>query len=255
MKHTLTVAKFTFVEVYRSKVMTSIIFLALAVLLVTYIASEFAYGAPAKIALDFGLGITTISNLVISVFIGSTLLSREIEQKTLYMILSRSISRTSFLVGKILGLSFLLLVNTIALAGVSIAVFAYLGGQFHNLILWSAYFSFLESFILMLFAVFFSLLTNNTLAVIYSIGIFTVGHSISETAKIFIAKTNVYFHSVIKMSFYLLPNFYKLNLKDFVLYNQSLPWSYLINVQVYAYFYVIFMFLIISQTFKLKNLD
>jgi ABC-2 type transport system permease protein len=255
MKHTLTVAKFTFIEVYRSKVMTSIIFLAIAVLVVTYVASEFAYGAPAKVALDFGLGVTAISNLVMSIFIGSTLLSREIEQKTLYMILSRSISRTAFLVGKILGLSIVLLVNTVALVGVSLAVFVYLGGQFQNLILWSAYFTFLESFILMLFAVFFSLLTNNTLAVIYSIGIFAVGHSISETAKIFIAKSNVFFHAMIKLCFYLLPNFYKLNLKDFILYNQTLPWSYLINIQVYAYFYILFMFLIISQAFKLKNLD
>ncbi len=255
MKQTLIVAKYTFIEVYRSKVMTSIFFLALAVLVMTYIASEFAYGAPAKVALDFGLGITTISNLAMAIFIGSTLLNKEIEQRTLYMILSRSISRSSFLIGKILGLSVVLLTNTLVLNLVSVGVYVLLGGVISKLIFWAAYFSLIEAFIVLLFAVFFSLLTNTSLAVIYSIGIFTVGHSINETSKIFFAKSNPLFHSILNVCFFMLPNFYKLNLKDFVIYQQNISWDYLLNIQIYAILYIVFMLLVISQVFKAKNLD
>ena len=78
MKNIITVTKFTFLEVYRSRLMISLVFLALGLVLVTFVASEFAYGAPAKVALDVGLGIMSISNLIISIFIGSTLLNKEI---------------------------------------------------------------------------------------------------------------------------------------------------------------------------------
>lgn len=69
MKKTLIVAKYTFIEVYRSKVMMSIVFIATGLMLVAYVASEFAYGAPAKVALDCGFGLMSLSNIVMGIFI------------------------------------------------------------------------------------------------------------------------------------------------------------------------------------------
>lgn len=255
MKNILTVTKYTFIEVYRSKVMASVFFLAMGLVLVTYIASEFAYGAPAKVALDFGLGIITLSNLAMAIFIGSTLLNKEIEQKTLYMILSRSIPRSSFLYGKILGLSAVLLINTFVLSLISIGIYLYLEGSFQVLFVWATYFSFVEAFIIMLFAVLFSLLTNTTMSVIYTIVVFVVGHSLNETSKMFFAKTNAVFSKIIDLSFFIVPNFYKLNLKDFVLYKQDVDFSYLIGVQSYAFLYTASLLLFIAYIFKNKNLD
>ncbi|MDO9181767.1 MAG: ABC transporter permease subunit, partial [Bacteriovorax sp.] len=129
MNKTSVVAKYTFIEVYRSKVMLSIVFIAIGLVFISYVASEFAYGAPAKVALDFGFGLTSISNLIMSIFIGSTLLSKEIENRTLYMILSRPISRTSFMLGKVIGLSSVLIINTLILSLLSVGIYCFLGGH------------------------------------------------------------------------------------------------------------------------------
>ncbi len=112
MKNTITIAKYTFVEVYRSKIMLGIIFLAIGMLMITMVASVFAYGAPEKVALDFAIGMMSVANLLIAIFLGVTLISKEIESKTLYMILSRPINRFEFLTGKVIGLSTVLIVNT-----------------------------------------------------------------------------------------------------------------------------------------------
>ncbi len=255
MKNVFTVARFTFIEVYRSKVMTSIVFLAIFLLFVTYVASEFAYGAPAKVALDFGLGIITLSNLGMAIFIGATLLSKEIEQRTLYMILSRSMSRTSFLIGKIIGLSSVLLINTLVLSMTSLSIYLYLRGSFQDLFVWAVYFSFIEAFIVMLFAVLFSLLTNTTMAVIYSIFIFIIGHALNETSKLFFAKADPVMREIINISFYFVPNFDKLNLKDFVIYKKSMEIDYLAGMQIYSFVYVLALFFLITYIFKNKNLD
>lgn len=255
MKNTLIVARYTFTEVYRSKVMTSIVFLAVFLLVVTYVASEFAYGAPAKVALDFGLGVITLSNLGMAIFIGATLLSKEIEQKTLYMILSRAVSRNSFLIGKIIGLSSVLLINTFVLSLTSLSIYLYLKGTFQSLYLWAVYFTFIEAFIVLLFAVLFSLMTNTTMAVVYSIIVFIIGHALNETSKLFFAKTNVVMKEILNISFYFVPNFFKLNLKDFVLYKKELGLEYVLGMQAYALAYILGMLILITYIFKNKNLD
>jgi len=255
MKNVLTVAKFTFLEVYRSKLMMSLGFLGIGLIVLCYVASEFAYGAPEKIALDVGLGILSLSNVAIAILIGSTLMAREIEQKTLYMILSRPISRSAFLFGKIAGLSSVLILNSVILGVISVSLYGFYAGKFENLVPWVIYFSFLEAFVVLLFAVLFSLLTNTTLSVIYTIGIYFVGHAINETSKILFAKTSFVFSSILKMGLFIVPNFYRLNLKDFVIYQQSLSFNYLFNTHIYVLLYLIALVTTVNLVFKNKNLD
>lgn len=255
MNNLLNVAKYTFLEVYRSKLMISLIFLALGLILVSYIASEFAYGAPGKVSLDVGLGFMSISNLIIAIFIGSTLLSREIEQRTLYMIISRPISRASFLMGKILGLSSFLLINTCILGALSVILFMLHGGGFERLFIWTIYFSFIEAFVVLVFSVLFSLITNTTLSVIFSMCTFIVGHALNETSKLIFTKVSPFFTKIVDISFIFIPNFYRLNLKDYVLYNQSISQAYLIQTQFYILLYLTALILLIILIFKNKNLD
>lgn len=255
MKKTLIVAKYTFIEVYRSKVMFSIIFIAIGLIVISYVASEFAYGAPAKVALDFGYGLTAISNLIMAIFIGSTLLSKEIESRTLYMILSRPISRSSFMLGKVLGLSSVLVINTLVLSLISSGIYHYLGGQLNSLMFWAAYFSFIEAFIIMLFSILFSLITSNALAIIYTIIAWIVGHSMSATSKIFFAKSNNFFNYTLKTISGIIPDLEKLNLKDLLIYEQNVSINYLLTAQLYAFLYIFAILIIISLLFKNKNLD
>ena len=255
MKKTLIVAKYTFVEVYRSKVMASIIFIAIGLLAVVYVASEFAYGAPSKVALDFGFGLMSISNLIMAIFIGSTLLSKEIENRTLYMVLSRPISRTSFLHGKVMGLSSVLVINTVILCFVSVAMYYLLGGKLSTLMFWTAWFSIMEAFVLMLFSVFFSLITSNALAVIYTIVVWIVGHTLGSVLKLMYTKLTPVLNFFLKFSSSVIPDLDKINLKDLLIYKQSVSLEFLIKSQSYITLYIMAQLFFISYVFKNKNLD
>lgn len=251
----LTVAKYTFLEVYRSKLMFGILLLAIGLLIVTYVASEFAYGASAKVALDVGLGIMSLSNLAIAIFIGATLINKEIEQRTLYMVLSRPISRASFLFGKITGLSTVILINTTLLGSLSVLLFVQHGGSFQTLFIWAILFSFFEALIILIFAVFFSLIANITLSVICTFAVCVAGHALNETFRLLLVKFSPVLKSIIDVCFFFIPNLYKLNLKDFLLYQQTLNGQYLIMTQLYALLYLVGIFAIVMLIFKNKNLD
>ncbi len=255
MKKALKVAQYTFIEVYRSKVMFSILFIAIGLVVVSYVASEFAYGAPAKVALDFGFGLMVISNLVMAIFIGTTLLSKEIESRTLYMILSRPISRISFMFGKILGLSSVLIVNTVLLSSFSVGIYYYLKGVPSSIMIWTAWFSLVEAFIIMLFAVLYSLITSNGLAVIYTIFTWIVGHSFATTTKSVFAKSSLFFSNLLKATSFIIPDLDKINLKDLMIYEQSISLNFIVYTQLYVTFYIAALLLVISHVFKNKNLD
>lgn len=255
MKNLFIVLKYTVIEVYHSKLMVGIAMLAFGLVVISYVASEFAYGAPAKVALDVGLGVMSLSNLAISIFIGATLLSKEIEQRTLYMIISRPISRATFIIGKILGLSSVLFLNTFLLGLFSMGLFIYYGGKWEYLFVWTLLFSFLEAFIVLLFSVVFSLVTNTTLSVVGTVGVFVVGHALNDTAKSIFVKISGTFSTIISASYFLVPNFYRLNLKDFLLYEQNIKLNYLLGTSVYAILYLLALFFLVTLLFRNKNLD
>lgn len=255
MKNILTIAKFTFIEVYRSKIMLGVVFLALGMLIMTMVASAFAYGAPDKVALDFSIGMMSVANLLIAIFLGVTLISKEIESRTLYMVLSRPISRFAFLLGKIFGLSSVLIINTIFLTLVGLMSYRYLGGTGEELVYWVAFFSFIEAVIVMLFGVMFSLISNPSLASVFTILTLVSGHTITSTLTNFFAKTSNLTMIVLKYSLFFIPDFERINLKDFLIYKQQIANSYLYSSLAYVLLYIAVLMIVVSMIFSRKNLD
>ena len=252
---TYIVAKYTFREMIKSKILYNILILGFALLFISYLAYSFTYGVPARMALDFGLGMLTLTSVGMAIFLGVGLVSKEIENRTLYMILSRPLHRSSFFIGKIVGLSSVMLLNIIILAMISLSLYFYLGGEFQSLIGWSIFFSILESFLVLLITVMFSLISNRTLSVIFSISIYTVGHAISGTLVNSFAKSNDIIFNLLKLYYTFFPNFSKLNLKDHVLYDQDLSYFNLSGITLYALIYSLLIIVVSCLIFNRKNLD
>ncbi len=127
------IANYTFKDLLKSKIFYITLFMGLMIMLATYVATEFTYGVPEKVALDFGLGLLSLSSLGVSLFMGATLLSNEIESRTVYMVISRPAPRWVFIIGKILGLLLVLLLNISVLSIMTIGCSSFLGGQIESI--------------------------------------------------------------------------------------------------------------------------
>lgn len=255
LKHIFLVSRFTFIEVARSKLMVAIPILGFMLLFVAYIASSFAYGAPGRVAVDVGLGLMSMSNLFMAIFIGSTLISKEVDSKTIYMIISKPLSRSSFILGKILGLLLVVMINAFVLVLLSQIIYRFFNGQFNNLVWWIGLMSLMESTIILLVAVFFSLFTNVSLTVIFTILVWVLGSVLSETQKLIFVKNNALLEGVTKMVSIVMPDFSKFNLKDFVLYQQTIETAYLLNTVLYFVLYALFMCFLNDYLFKKKDFN
>lgn len=249
------VAYYTAKEIIKSRILINVVLLGLALLLVTFVAFSFTYGDVARVALDFGLGMLSLSSVGIAIFIGVGLLSKEIENRTVYMIISRPVERYSFILGKMIGLSVVLVLNILLLSILTLSCYFFVGGEYSSIILWSILFTILESILVLLVVCLFSLLTTPTLSVIFSIVVYISGHSVSSAKLTLFAKNMPGLVEALNFYHFILPGFYKLNIKDFVLYKQSLEVSYIASTFSYAILYSIFLAILSILVFDKKNLD
>jgi ABC-2 type transport system permease protein len=251
----IIISKYTFMDIFKSKIFYVTIVVGLATMLMTYVATEFTYGVPSKVALDFGLGMLSISSLSISIFMGVTLLSKEIESRTLYMVISRPVPRWVFISGKISGLITVLVVNLLILSVMTILTTYFLGGKLSPIILIAICFNLIEAILLLLVVILFSLFSNTIISTVASLIILASGHAIKEAQGALFVESRPFLKMIVDFYHLVLPAFYKLNFKEFVVYSQTIDTTYVIQAFVYGSLYSLFLFFMIVYVFKLKNFD
>lgn len=94
----------TYREAVRDKVLFGVLVFAAGVLALTLALGELSLDQHMRVVTDLGLASISIFSVVIAIFLGSSLLYKEIERKTLYVILPKPIARFEFLLGKYLGI-------------------------------------------------------------------------------------------------------------------------------------------------------
>src|SRR5437867_10705162 len=124
MRAVVAIAVNVFRESVRDKVLYNLVLFAVVMIGASYLIGQLTAGQDVKIIKDLGLAAISVFGLFIAVFIGIGLVSKEVERRTIYSLLSKPISRQQFIVGKYLGLVLTLLVNV---AVMTLAYYAVLG--------------------------------------------------------------------------------------------------------------------------------
>jgi Cu-processing system permease protein len=119
----------TFREAVRARLLLGLATLALATALYSIAVGEFSLRAASRVVADLGAASISVYAVIASVVLGATSLYRELEQKTLYPILARPISRAEYLVGKFVGMLLTLIVFVGLDAAVVLLVLAHYGGR------------------------------------------------------------------------------------------------------------------------------
>lgn len=95
----------TFREAVRDRVLYAVLGFATAILLFTLAIAELSLAQEERVVRDLGLASISLFSVVVAIFLGSSLLYKEIERKTLYVILPKPIRRHQFLIGKYGGIT------------------------------------------------------------------------------------------------------------------------------------------------------
>jgi len=170
------IARNTFREAMRDRVLAGVIGAGVVVLVATQVLAPLAIGEGKRLTIDLGLSAISILGLLIVMLVGTSMVAKEIERRTVFNLLSRPISRHDYLIGKWAGLSAALWAFAIALGFGLWMTLAIRGVTGHGASITEAvYMAGLELSAITSTAVLFSALSTPVLSALYTLAVYVVG--------------------------------------------------------------------------------
>jgi len=252
----LHIASNTFREAVRDRVLYNLIAFALLLSGAAILVGQISIDIERLVVINLGLTAVSLFGVVIAIFIGIGLVSKEIEKRTLYTVLSRPVRRWEFIVGKFFGLAGTLVVNTFFMA---IGVFGALLYVAHKLsatdgtILVALYFIVLEFLIICSLALLFSSFSSPLLSAVFAFALFVIG-SFADDLRGFAGMTHGITRALTMTAAYLVPNFSALNVISAVAHQQPLGAQLVLHNTLYAFFYAVMALSGAALIFERRNL-
>jgi ABC-type transport system involved in multi-copper enzyme maturation permease subunit len=233
------IASNTFREAVRDRVLYNLIAFALLLSGAAIFVGQISIEIEKLVVINLGLTAVSLFGVVIAIFIGIGLVSKEIEKRTLYTVLSRPVRRWEFIVGKFFGLSGTLVVNTLCMAIGVFAALLYVSHKFmpaDALIFVALYFIVLQFLIICALALLFSSFSSPLLAAVFSFSVFVIG-SFAEDLRGFAGMAHGITRWLATAAAYLVPNFSAFNVISSVAHEHAVAGQLVLHNTLYALLY------------------
>lgn len=245
------VAGAAFRESVRDRVPYTMVVFAVLMIAASFLISQLTAGQDLKIIKDLGLAALSIFGLLIAVFIGIGLVSKEVERKSVYGLLTKPVTRTQFILGKYLGLVTTLAVNLSVMTVAYYFVLAYMDAtatasmragwaapaldprQLVAIVLIMG-----ELALVTAVALLFSTFSSPLLSALLTIGLWVAGHFNADLRQFEQVVDQPAVAWIARGLYYLLPNLAPFNVKAEVVYGVPVAASHVAWTLVYAATYI-----------------
>jgi ABC-type transport system involved in multi-copper enzyme maturation permease subunit len=250
------IASNTFREAVRDRVLYNLIAFTLLLSGAAILVGQISIDIERLVVVNLGLTAVSLFGVVIAIFIGIGLVSKEIEKRTLYTVLSRPVRRWEFIVGKFFGLAGTLVVNTFFMAIGVFAALLYVSHRFtrpDGLILIALYFIVLQFLIICALSLLFSSFSSPLLSAVFAFSLFVIG-SFAEDLRGFAGLTHGVTRWLATAAAYLVPNFSAFNVIMPVAHGQPVSGQLILQNTLYALFYAAMVLSGAVLIFERRNL-
>lgn len=252
MREILTIARHTFREAARDRVLYGLLAFAAIFIFLDFFFARLSLGDPIMIK-SFGLAGIYLFGLIITIFLGASIIQKEIERRTLYFILSKPVSRAQLVLGKFFGLLAAILLTIALMAVIYLIVVALESGGFDRLGLAAIALQMVEMALLTALLVFFSSIVRPLTATICSMLLLFAGHllpTVAQNARIIGGAT----YKLTFFLYYLLPNLAKFDARDLAAHSLALPLQAVLLAVAYGVAYTAILLLLAVECFKRREL-
>ena len=257
MKRAAVVALNTFREAVRDRVLYNLVFFALVMMAASVIVGQISIGINEIVIVTLGLSAISVIGLLISVFIGVGLVSKEMDKRTLYAVLAKPVRRWEFLLGKFGGLVLTLAVNTAAMGLGLFLALMYVKQTLERgdaTVLVAVYFIWLKLALVVALALLFSCFTTPLLAILFTAGIYIAGLYVQELRDLPKEVMSPGMAAFTKWFSYLLPNFENYNIMAMAAHGRAVPGSFVLQNTVYTILYCAIVLAGAMLVFSRRNL-
>ncbi len=249
----LAIAINTFREKTRDRVLFVVLAFAIILILGSVLLGRLSILEQIKIIKDIGLSAIAISGGIMAIFLGIGLVSYEIDRKTIFSILSKPVKRSTFIIGKFLGLLLVMILNVCGMSIVHLFLLYIYGVEPTLIYIIAIYFTLLELTFIIAISLFFSTFTSTILSSIFTISLYIAGHTTDDLKWFGERSQSEFIKKFTEIIYYVLPNMEFHNLRANVTYNIPVEATYITFVTIYTLAYVILILIFASMIFSRRE--
>ncbi|GBL08974.1 MULTISPECIES: ABC transporter permease [Microcystis] len=232
------IAANSFREVIRDRILYFIGFFALLMAFAWRLLPEIAVGTHEKIFLDLGLAAIGLLGIIVAVFVGTGLINKEIDKKTILVLIPKPLSRAEFILGKHLGLSGVLAVMLGVMLVIYLLMLLGMKVSFQALpLIVSVFYLGLELILIAAVAIAFGVFTSSILATLMTFGVYLMGHISKDLIQLGIISKNPNILAITKNIYLILPDLERLNFRNEAVYGLLPSADVLIGNALYSLVY------------------
>lgn len=247
------VALNTFRESLRDRVLVALIVIAVIVMGSAKVIQPVAMGEAEKIIKDLGLSAITLFSVLVAVLVGGRLVYREVEKRTIYLLLARPVRRQEFILGKYLGLILVLLVSLALMTVGFYLVLLITGVKPEPRLLLAVVMTVFELVLLTAVAVVFSTFVTPIASAVFTFVVYFIGHSTHLLKQLAAMTPSPIVKFLALLMYYLLPNLSNFNIRAEVVHGVPLnPEAFLLSAG-YAFVYTFALLLISMAVFNRRD--
>jgi ABC-type transport system involved in multi-copper enzyme maturation permease subunit len=247
------VALNTFRESIRDKVLVTLVVFAVLVMGGARAIQPLALGEEAKVIKDLGLSAITLFCVLISILVGGRIVYKEVERRTIYIILAKPVRRWEFILGKYLGLMVVLTVSLVVMTAAFYAILAIMGMGVQPSLLVAVLMTYFELVVLTAVAVLFSTFSTPITGAVFTFAVYIVGHLTRDLKLLAALSPSVVVKIVSQILYYALPNLSNFNVRGEVVYGAVLDPSALLFSVLYSLVYATTLLVIAGVIFDRKE--
>ncbi|MBL7647890.1 MAG: ABC transporter permease subunit [Candidatus Hydrogenedentes bacterium] len=249
----LAIAQNTFRESIRDKVLYVLLFFAAVTIFGSKALGWISIGQDIKIVKDIALASTSVFGVLIAIFVGTSLIYKEIDKRTLYTILAQPMHRYEFIVGKYLGLIALLAVTTVIMAVVSSLYILLLGGTLHTTFFLAILLIYWKLMLITAFAVLMSAMTSPILGAIIVFSVAVFGHATEVFRDLPPQFDGTAAKAILEAAYYVIPNLSNFDIAREAANGIDVSPAYVIWVMTYGLMYTVMLLILAALAFQEKD--
>lgn len=249
----LAVAQNTFRESVRDKVLYVLLLFAGVVIVGSKAVGWISIGQDIKIIKDLSLAGMSVFGALIAIFVGTSLVYKEIDKRTIYTIIAQPLHRYEFVIGKYLGLSILILGVIILMSVISALYIIILGGEINYWYFIASFLIFIKLLLVTALAVLFSTLSSPILGAIIVFCFYVFGHATGVLIDLPKQFEGSWSKPFLEALYYILPNFSNFDIRSEVVNGIPVSYSYVIYLTIYGLLYSTFFIYLAILMFQKKD--
>jgi len=253
MKILSTLIQLSLKEYFRRKIFIVTLIMMVAVAGTGLLANPFTVGAEGRLIRDLGLLLLQAFSLVFALALAATAIQQELERKTIYPFLAKSLSRGQYLWAKFFAISSLVVFNNLILGLELLFIILITSGKIHGMILTASLFISLESMVLIALALFLSILVTPPVTFAAIFLLFFIG-SLSHAYTMTLTANNSMMQFFLLHFKSIIPYFDYFSIRSAVTHDSPVSAGYLFGTFLYGCAYIVLGMLLAETSFLKKDL-